>query len=46
MVLSVIYSFLADRFQAADYEGALTVNLLKVSVVAQLFIPLNDYANI
>lgn len=34
MSLSVFYSFLADRFQAADYDGSLTVNIFKVSVVA------------
>lgn len=33
MTLSVFYSFLADRFQATDFEGTLTINLLKVSHV-------------
>lgn len=31
MALAAIYSFLADRFQAADFEGALAMNILKVS---------------
>lgn len=31
MALAAIYSFLADRFQASDYDGAFTVNMLKVS---------------
>lgn len=30
MALAAIYSFLADRFQATDFEGALTINMLKV----------------
>ncbi|KAJ5733659.1 hypothetical protein N7493_002445 [Penicillium malachiteum] len=30
MALAAIYSFLADRFQAADYDGALTKNMLKL----------------
>ncbi|KAF3390382.1 hypothetical protein F1880_009349 [Penicillium rolfsii] len=30
VTLSVFYSFLADRFQAADLEGSLTLNLLKL----------------
>ncbi|KAJ5886940.1 uncharacterized protein N7473_009614 [Penicillium subrubescens] len=30
VTLSVFYSFLADRFQAADLEGSLTSNLLKL----------------
>lgn len=30
MALAAIYSFLADRFQAADFEGSLTINMLKV----------------
>lgn len=32
MALAAIYSFLADRFQAADFEGSLTINTLKVRV--------------
>ncbi|KAJ5153446.1 uncharacterized protein N7482_009924 [Penicillium canariense] len=32
VTLSVFYSFLADRFQAADLEGSLTSNLLKLLV--------------
>lgn len=31
IALAAIYSFLADRFQATDFEGSLTVNLLKAS---------------
>jgi len=31
IALAAIYSFLADRFQATDFEGSLTVNLLKVN---------------
>ncbi|KAJ5115755.1 hypothetical protein N7456_000103 [Penicillium angulare] len=30
MALAAIYSFLADRFQAADYDGSLTLNMLKL----------------
>ncbi|KAJ5377229.1 uncharacterized protein N7496_004638 [Penicillium cataractarum] len=30
VTLSVFYSFLADRFQATDLEGSLTLNLLKL----------------
>ncbi|EPS27072.1 hypothetical protein PDE_02013 [Penicillium oxalicum 114-2] len=30
MTLSVFYSFLADRFQAADMDGSLTLGLLKL----------------
>ncbi|KAJ5561323.1 Zinc finger CCCH-type [Penicillium sp. DV-2018c] len=30
MIVSALYSFLLDRFQAADYAGSLTINLLKV----------------
>ncbi|KAJ5623468.1 hypothetical protein N7490_012073 [Penicillium lividum] len=30
MALAAIYSFLADRFQAADFEGSLTSNMLKL----------------
>ncbi|KAJ5234027.1 uncharacterized protein N7469_005793 [Penicillium citrinum] len=30
IALAAIYSFLADRFQATDFEGSLTVNLLKL----------------
>ncbi|KAJ6014747.1 hypothetical protein N7540_009338 [Penicillium herquei] len=30
MALAAIYSFLADRFQAADYDGTLTRNMLKL----------------
>lgn len=30
MTLAAIYSFVADRFQAADFEGSLTLNMLKV----------------
>ncbi|KAJ5475613.1 hypothetical protein N7539_007900 [Penicillium diatomitis] len=30
MTLSVFYSFLADRFQAADLDGSLTISLLKL----------------
>jgi len=33
MALSVFYSFLVDRFQAADFEGSLTVNMLKVMTI-------------
>lgn len=36
MALSIFYSFLVDRFQAADFEGSLTVNILKVSVLTPL----------
>lgn len=31
MALAAIYSFLADRFQASDYDGSFTLNMLKVS---------------
>jgi hypothetical protein len=31
IALAVIHSFLADRFLAADFEGSLTVNMLKAS---------------
>lgn len=42
MALSVFYSFLADRFQAADLEGSLTVNMLKVSIAPfKLFVLAN-----
>lgn len=30
MIVSALYSFLLDRHVAADSEGALTVNILKV----------------
>ncbi|KAJ5288943.1 hypothetical protein N7478_001973 [Penicillium angulare] len=30
MALAAIYSFLADRFQASDYDGSLTLNMLKL----------------
>ncbi|KAJ5135082.1 uncharacterized protein N7515_004360 [Penicillium bovifimosum] len=30
MIVSALYSFLLDRFQAADYAGNLTINLLKI----------------
>ncbi|KAJ5120181.1 Zinc finger CCCH-type [Penicillium atrosanguineum] len=32
LALSIFYSFLVDRFQAADFEGSLTVNILKLLV--------------
>lgn len=32
VALSVFYSFLVDRFQAADFEGSLTMNILKVCI--------------
>jgi len=32
MVVAALYSFLLDRFQAADFAGTLTINLLKVSL--------------
>lgn len=32
MALSIFYSFLVDRFQATDFEGSLTVNILKVRI--------------
>ncbi|KAJ5538731.1 Zinc finger CCCH-type [Penicillium frequentans] len=30
VALAAIYSFLADRFQAADFEGSLTINMIKL----------------
>ncbi|KAJ5749300.1 uncharacterized protein N7511_010996 [Penicillium nucicola] len=30
MVVAALYSFLVDRFQAADFAGTLTINLLKL----------------
>ncbi|KAJ5884824.1 Zinc finger CCCH-type [Penicillium taxi] len=30
MALAAVYSFLADRFQAADYDGSLSLNILKL----------------
>lgn len=30
MVVAALYSFLVDRFQAADFAGTLTINLLEV----------------
>jgi hypothetical protein len=33
MIVSALYSFLLDRFQAADFAGNLTINLLKVSLM-------------
>lgn len=38
MALSVFYSFLADRFQAADFEGSLTVNMLKVCIALSIYL--------
>lgn len=32
MVVAALYSFLVDRFQAADFAGTLTINLLEVSL--------------
>ena len=32
MVVAALYSFLLDRFQAADFAGTLTINLLSVSL--------------
>lgn len=32
MVVAALYSFLVDRFQAADFAGTLTINLLKVGL--------------
>lgn len=37
MAVSAMYSFLLDRHQAADVDGALTVNILKVDYIADLF---------
>jgi hypothetical protein len=39
MALSIFYSFLVDRFQAADFEGPLTLNMLKVSLLDPLPFP-------
>lgn len=36
MTLSVFYSFLADRFQAADMDGSLTLGLLKVRLALSM----------
>jgi hypothetical protein len=41
VTLSVFYSFLADRFQAADLEGSLTSNLLKVRSISRINMNLN-----
>lgn len=32
MIVSALYSFLLDRFQATDFAGTLTINLLKASL--------------
>lgn len=32
MIVAALYSFLVDRFQAADFAGTLTINLLEVSL--------------
>ena len=45
MALSAIYSFLADRFQAADFEGSLTINILKVNAKKNRYIPSKIFAN-
>jgi hypothetical protein len=39
MVVAALYSFLVDRFQAADFAGTLTINLLTVSLVIQFDLP-------
>lgn len=46
MALSVFYSFLADRFQAADFEGSLTMNMLKVCITLSsgLYLLTNDFS--
>jgi hypothetical protein len=36
MVVAALYSFLVDRFQAADFAGTLTINLLMVSLLLQI----------
>lgn len=36
MAVSAMYSFLLDRHQAADVDGALTVNILKVDYTVDL----------
>lgn len=33
MAVSALYSFLLDRHQASDYDGVLTVNILKVKKI-------------
>lgn len=33
MVVAALYSFLVDRFQAADFAGTLTINLLEVGLM-------------
>ena len=36
MAVAALYSFLLDRHQASDIDGALTVNILKVNYKAAL----------
>jgi hypothetical protein len=33
MAVAALYSFLLDRHQASDFDGVLTVNILKVNLL-------------
>lgn len=37
MAIAAMYSFLLDRHQAADIDGTLTVNILKVNRITNSF---------
>ncbi|CAG8193708.1 unnamed protein product [Penicillium salamii] len=46
MIVSALYSFLLDRFQATDFAGTLTINLLKASLTSYIAPKTNSNMNI
>lgn len=46
MAVAAMYSFLLDRHQAADIDGTLTVNLLKVIYIVNLLVKEEKLRNI